>query len=83
MRVPWIAVPNSREKEVVGWQDDPREGRVWRVRIAARPVDGKAKVVLRDTLAAQLGVAGSRVRLAKGASGRIKAFGIPGAWEGV
>lgn len=82
MRVHVLAVPNSRTTEVVGWEDDPRVGRVLRVRIAAPPVDGKANVALREALAAHLGVARSRVRLAKGATGRIKTFEIPGGDPG-
>jgi uncharacterized protein YggU (UPF0235/DUF167 family) len=81
MRVHVLAVPNSRATEIVGWEDDPRAGRVLRVRVAAPPVDGKANVVLREVLAAHLGVAKSRVRLEKGGSGRIKTFEIAGGAE--
>jgi uncharacterized protein YggU (UPF0235/DUF167 family) len=78
MRVHVLAVPNSRATEIVGWEDDPRAGRVLRVRVVAPPVDGKANVMLREALAAHLGVAKSRVRLEKGGSGRIKTFEISG-----
>jgi uncharacterized protein YggU (UPF0235/DUF167 family) len=77
MKVRVLAVPNSRVTEIVGWEDDPRSGRVLRVRIAAPPVDGKANEALRDALAAHLGLAKSQVHLEKGAGSRIKTFGIP------
>lgn len=76
MRVRVLAVPNSRTTEVVGWEEDPRAGRVLRVRVAAPPVDGKANLVLRDALAAHLGVSKSQVRLEKGCGSRIKTFDI-------
>ncbi len=77
MRLRVIAVPNSKTSEVVGWEDDPRVGRVLRVKIAAPPVDGKANAALRDFLAARLGVPKSRVVLEKGDTSRIKTFILP------
>jgi hypothetical protein len=77
MQLRVLVVPNSRASELVGWEDDPRAGRVLRVRIAAPPVDGKANAALRDFLAERFGVPKSKVILEKGDSSRIKCFSLP------
>lgn len=71
------ALPNARKSEVTGWEEDPRLGRVLRVKVAAPPVEGRANEALRIFLAAELGVAKSGVRLTKGDGSRLKAFEIP------
>jgi len=71
------ALPNARKSEVTGWEEDPRLGRILRVKVAAPPVEGKANEALRIFLAAELGIAKSQVRLAKGDGSRLKAFEIP------
>jgi uncharacterized protein (TIGR00251 family) len=77
MRLRVLAVPNSKTSEAVGWEDDPRAGRVLRVKIAAPPVDGKANAALRDFLAAYLRIPKSKVTLEKGDTSRIKTFVVP------
>ena len=77
MRIRVLAVPNAKAGEVLGWEDDPRAGRVLRVKIAAPPVDGKANLALRALLAGHLGLPKSRVVLEKGESSRIKTFTVP------
>ncbi|QJE97305.1 DUF167 domain-containing protein [Luteolibacter luteus] len=77
MQIRVLAVPNSKTSEVVGWEDDPRAGKVLRVKIAAPPVDGKANAALREFLAKHLGVPKSRVTLEKGDSARIKTLTVP------
>jgi uncharacterized protein YggU (UPF0235/DUF167 family) len=77
MRLRVLAVPNSKTSEVVGWEDDPRAGRVLRVKIAAPPVDGKANAALREFLAGYLRIPKSKVSLDKGDSSRIKTFVLP------
>ena len=77
MQIRVLAVPNSKSSEVVGWEEDPRAGRVLRVKIAAPPVDGKANAALREFLAKHLGLSKSQVTLEKGESSRIKTFTIP------
>ena len=47
---------------------------MWR----ARPQDGEANAALERLIAKALGIAASRVRLARGASARIKALEIDG-----
>jgi uncharacterized protein (TIGR00251 family) len=71
------AVPNASRSEIAGWEDDPRAGRVLRVRIAAPPVEGKANAALREFLAKALGLSKSLVTLEKGDSSRFKTFTIP------
>lgn len=77
MQLRVLAVPNARTSEVVGWEDDPRAGRVLRVKIAAPPVDGKANAALRGFLAECFGLPKSKVTLEKGDSSRIKCFTLP------
>lgn len=71
------AVPNAKKSEWIGWEKDPRAGRVARVRIAAPPVEGKANEALRKFLARHLGVPKSKVTLEKGDSSRLKTFEVP------
>jgi uncharacterized protein len=78
-----LAVPNARAGEVIGWEDDPRAGRVLRVKVAAPPVEGKANVALREVLAKHFGVAKSQVVLAKGSTSRVKVFTLPDGSGGV
>ena len=77
MEIRVLAVPNARAGEVIGWEDDPRAGRVLRVKVAAPPVEGKANAALREVLAAHFGLAKSRVVLAKGGTSRVKVFTLP------
>jgi uncharacterized protein (TIGR00251 family) len=71
------AVPNASRSEITGWEEDPRAGRVLRVRIAAPPVEGKANTALREFLAKALGLPKSAVTLDKGDSSRFKTFLVP------
>lgn len=77
MQLHVLAMPNARTSEVVGWEDDPRAGRVLRVKIAAPPVDGKANAALRDFLAERFGLPKSKISLEKGDTSRIKKFTLP------
>lgn len=71
------AVPNASRSEISGWEEDPRAGRVLRVRVAAPPVEGKANAALRDFLAKALGLPKSAVVLEKGDGSRLKTFRVP------
>lgn len=77
MQLHVLAVPNARTSEIVGWEDDPRAGRVLRVKIAAPAVDGKANAALRDFLAERFGLPKSKVCLERGDTSRIKKFSLP------
>ncbi len=59
--------PGAKKTEVAGLH-----GEALKLRLAAPPVDGKANECLLAFLAAQLGVAKSRVELVSGASARAK-----------
>lgn len=41
MKLALKVIPNAKKSEAAGWEDDPRAGRVLRLRIAAPPVEGK------------------------------------------
>jgi len=71
------AVPNASRSEICGWEEDPRAGRVLRVKIAAPPVEGKANAALREFLAKSLGLPKSKVELEKGDTSRFKTFIVP------
>ncbi|MCW1887791.1 DUF167 domain-containing protein [Luteolibacter flavescens] len=77
MEIRVLATPNARASEVIGWEDDPRAGRVLRVKVSAPPVEGKANAALRDVLARHYGVPKSQVVLAKGDTSRVKTFTLP------
>lgn len=79
MKLHVLASPNAKRSEVCGWEDDPRAGRVLRVRIAAPPVDGKANEELRRTIAAWLALPKSAVVLMKGETSRVKTCTVPDA----
>ena len=72
MQLRVLAVPNARTSEVVGWEDDPRAGRVLRVKIAAPPVDGKANAQLLGWLAGELGCPKRTITLLRGDTSRRK-----------
>jgi uncharacterized protein (TIGR00251 family) len=71
------ATPNARTSEIIGWDEDPRAGRVLTVRIAAPPVEGKANTAIRELLAKALELPKSSVVLEKGGTSRIKTFSLP------
>lgn len=75
-------MPKARVSEVIGWEDDPRAGRVLRVKVAAPPVEGKANAALREVLAEHFGLAKSQVALAKGSTSRVKVFTVPDGTAG-
>lgn len=69
--------PNARSNEILGWADDPRAGRVLRVRLQAPPVDGKANKALLTYLAKEFGLAKSALTLVNGQTSRIKVVELP------
>jgi len=77
MKLVISVIPNARSSEVVGWEEDPRSGKVLKVRIAAPPIEGKANVEARAFLAKTLGLPKSAVILQKGDASRLKVFTIP------
>jgi uncharacterized protein YggU (UPF0235/DUF167 family) len=77
MRIRVVATANARESQIVGWEDDPRAGRILRVRVAAPPVAGKANSAIAVLLAGYLGVSRSQVRLVAGTAARVKSYEVP------
>jgi uncharacterized protein len=65
--------PRARRNEVIGWQGD-----ALRVRVTAPPADGAANRAVTDLLAEALGIAASRITLARGATSRDKLFRVEG-----
>ena len=68
--------PRAGRSEVVGYRDGVLE-----VRLAALPVRGQANRALLELLSGVLGVARSRLRLEKGARGRLKLLAVEGLSE--
>ena len=77
MQIRVKVTPNAKGNEVIGWEEDPRAGRVLRVRLQAPPVDGKANKALVGFLARELGLSKSRVVLVKGTTSRSKLLELP------
>jgi uncharacterized protein len=65
--------PKSSRNEVSG-----REGEIYRIKVTAPPVDGKANEALVAFLAKKLGVAKGKIRIISGASSRLKRVRIEG-----
>jgi uncharacterized protein (TIGR00251 family) len=65
--------PNARRSELVGFEDG-----VWRVRIAAPPVKGKANKELLEFLSDILGLSKSQLAIEKGLLSRRKVVSISG-----
>lgn len=59
--------PNARSSEIAGLH-----GTALKVRVAAPPLDQRANAALIELLADRLGVAPSRLRIARGMKGRSK-----------
>lgn len=77
MKLALKVIPNAKKSESVGWEDDPRAGRVLKLRIAASPVEGKANRAVILFLSAWLGIPRSAVSLLRGESARLKVVELP------
>ena len=71
--------PRAGADRIEGWGEDAAGRPVLRARTAAPPTDGRANAALEKLIAKALGLAPSRVRLASGASSRVKTLAIEGA----
>jgi uncharacterized protein (TIGR00251 family) len=82
MTIPYIlhvhVIPNATKNQVIGWDKDPAGDRWLKVRIAAKPDDGKANKELLSFLAKQLGVPVKQVSLSGGENSRYKKIKIQG-----
>lgn len=77
MKLALKVVPNAKKNEAVGWEDDPRVGRVLKLRITAPPVEGKANKSVILFLAEWLDISRSSISLLHGEASRIKMVDIP------
>ncbi len=71
--------PNAKKSEAIGWEEDPRAGRVLKLRIAAPPIECKANKEVTLFLAKWLGIPKSAVDLLRGETGRLKVVELPDA----
>jgi uncharacterized protein (TIGR00251 family) len=76
MEIQIRVLPGASKNQVVGLIDG-----VWKVRLTAPPVDGKANQALLNYLAEKLGINHSQIRLLKGATSRTKTLSIHGLNE--
>jgi len=82
MKLALKVTPGAKKSEILGWEDNyPGVGRVLKLKIAAPPVEGKANKEIETFLAKTLGLPKSAVRIAHGASGRIKLVELPDGTE--
>lgn len=77
MKLALKITPNAKKSEVIGWENDPKAGRVLKLRIAAPPVEGKANKAIILFLSELLDIPKSRISLLKGETGRIKIVQLP------
>lgn len=71
-------IPNASRSDVAG-----REGSVWKICLAAPPVDGKANDALIRFVAGKLDVAPSTIDIVKGHSSKTKILSVPMAEEDI
>lgn len=69
--------PNASKDEIVGWEETPAWGRYLKVRVMARPVDGKANLAVIKFLAKRFCVPRSQIKILRGHISRLKTFQIP------
>lgn len=72
-KLPVKVVPGASRSEIAGWLGD-----VLKVRVTAAPERGKANAAVEETIAAALGVAADRVRVASGHGSPRKTIEIDG-----
>ncbi|MBL0948007.1 DUF167 domain-containing protein [Brevundimonas sp.] len=73
--------PGAAQDQVEGWGTDPNGRPVLKVRVRARPIEGKANEALVRLVADTLGLPRSAVSLVHGDRGRIKRLQITGLRE--
>jgi hypothetical protein len=82
MRLTVRVTPRGGRDAVEGWTADAEGRALLKVRVAAAPSDGAANEAVLAVVARALGLAKSRVRLAGGASARVKTLEIEGLEAG-
>lgn len=71
-RITIRVIPNASQNEIVGCIDD-----VWKIRLAAPPIDGKANGALIRFLADTLDLATSEINIVKGQTSKTKVVDVP------
>lgn len=77
MKLAVKVTPHAKKSALAGWEDHPDAGRVLKLKIAARPIDGQANKEIIAFLSRILGIPKSSVQLVRGESGRIKMVELP------
>jgi uncharacterized protein len=75
-RLTFIVSPGAQRSAILG-----RHGEGWKVHVAAPPEHGRANDALVRLLAEALGVPGTRLRLLRGRSARLKTVDVEGLSE--
>jgi len=70
--------PGAAQDRLDGWDSDPEGRSVLKVRVRARPIEGKANEALVRLVADALGVPRSAVSLVQGDRSRIKRLEVDG-----
>jgi uncharacterized protein (TIGR00251 family) len=70
--------PKGGRDRIEGWWTDSAGEKALKARVAAPPEDGKANTALIDLLARALDVRKSDVRIASGATSRLKTIEVAG-----
>jgi len=66
-------IPNAKSSEVAG-----KENGVWKIRLAAPPIEGRANKELIDFLSDKLDTPKSTIRILRGQNSKCKTLDIPG-----
>lgn len=77
MKLAIKVTPNAKKSEFLGWENHPTAGRVLKLKIAARPIDGHANKEVVAFLSLLLGTPKSSIQITRGESGRIKMVTLP------
>ena len=75
-RITCRVTPNARKTAVGEFEEDPRYGKLLRVRIQSPPSDGKANKELILTLAKHFGVKRREISIVSGQKSRLKVVEI-------
>ena len=73
--------PRGGADRIDGWGEDDAGRRFLRVRVRSAPVEGEANAALEALLARSLGLPKGAVRVAKGATARLKQVAVEGLDE--
>ena len=77
MKLAIKVTPNAKKSECAGWEQHPTAGRVLKLKIAGRPIDGQANKEVVSFLSQLLNTPKSSIQIARGESGRIKIVELP------